>query len=171
MSAACPHPDAIAIGMAGARDESDRKRIRAAVEAVWGKVPLVVTHDLAIALAANDSPAKTKVLVLSGTGSCCYGESGKSTQKVGGWGHLLGDRGSGYEIALAALKEAIFQFDRNGKWGALGEQILRSLLLNEPNDLITWAQGATKFEIAALAPAVFATARDAIARRWLGLAG
>ena len=156
--------------MAGARDESDRKRIRAAVETVWGKLPVVVTHDLAIALAADVSQVKTKVLVLSGTGSCCYAESGGRTDKVGGWGHLLGDRGSGYEIALAALKEAIYQFDRNGKWGALGKQILRSLLLNEPNDLIAWAQGATKFEIAALAPVVFATTRDPISREVLNRA-
>jgi len=97
-----------------------------------------------------------RVLVLSGTGSCCFGRTtnGK-TAKIGGWGHILGDKGSGYEIGLRALKAAVYYYDRDGEWSGLGQRILRALQLNEPNHLIGWAQNASKAEIAALATEVF----------------
>ena len=167
---ACPHPAAVGIGMAGAREDSDRSRIRNAAEAIWGKVPLAITHDLAIALASAETDIPTKVLVLSGTGSCCYGESSGKTEKVGGWGHLLGDRGSGYDIAISALREVVYELDRKANFGPLGKAILRSLALNEPNDLIAWIQSASKAEIASVAPTVFSNSRDPIANEILARA-
>src|SRR6476659_9715746 len=72
------HPrglSALAIGMAGARTESDRERIRVAAEKVWPDVPCYATNDLETAIAAaelnNENETLPRVLVLSGTGSCC----------------------------------------------------------------------------------------------------
>lgn len=178
-----PKPAAVAIGLAGARGEPEWRRIRAAAGMVWPGVPCHATHDLETALAAVQSPRPkvqgpkskvgraaspfTQVLVLSGTGSCFFarGADGR-TARFGGWGHILGDKGSGYEIGLRALKACVFYLDRDGEWSRLGQGILRSLQLNEPNQLIPWAQAASKGEIAALAEEVFAAAaeRDAIAR-------
>ncbi len=172
IAAAFPKPDALAIGMAGARAESDRERIRCAAAKVWPKVPCLATNDLETALMAADSSAGIKeqdiprVLVLSGTGSCFFGRaSDGKTAKVGGWGHVLGDKGSGFEIGLRALKAVVYYLDRDGEWSALGQRLLRALQLNEPNELIGWAQNASKTDIASLAVEVFkaAAARDAIA--------
>lgn len=149
----------LAIGMAGARTESDRQRIRKAAEKVWPGVPCYATNDLETALAAGHTDgagAKARVLVLSGTGSCCYGQTDDNrTARFGGWGHLLGDKGSGYEIGLRALKASVYYLDRDGKWPALGQNILEALQLNEPEELIDWTRGAAKPEIAALAVPVF----------------
>ncbi len=76
IAAVCPKPAGIGIGMAGAREEADERRIRAAVEAVWGNVRVMITHAVTIALAAARTDSETKILVLSGTGSCCFGQSG-----------------------------------------------------------------------------------------------
>src|SRR5256885_4738154 len=96
------------------------------------------------------------VLVLSGTGSCCFGRTcNGQTAKVGGWGHILGDKGSGFEIGLRALKAVVYYYDCEGVWSKLGQRLLRKLQLNEPDDLIGWAQKAGKDEIAALAVEVF----------------
>ena len=163
-----PRPSALAIGMAGARTEQDRQRIRAAAASAWKGVPCLAANDLETALKAapHAEEVEADVLILSGTGSCCFGQNndGKSV-KVGGWGHILGDKGSGYEIGLRGLKASIYHFDRDGKWPLLGERLLRALMLNEPNDLITWAQTASKTDIAALAVEVFTawTAQDKIA--------
>ena len=166
---ALPKPAALGIGMAGARTEPDQARIRRCTEKLWPNIPCWVGNDLEVALAAAraDEPAATaRVLVLSGTGSCCFGRSrsGK-TAKVGGWGQVLGDKGSGFEIGLRALKAVVYYFDRDGEWSRLGQRILRVLQLNEPNDLIAWVQSANKTEIAALAVEVFAawSQRDRIA--------
>jgi N-acetylmuramic acid 6-phosphate etherase len=170
LAARFPPPDALGFGMAGVRNGADELRIRTAAASVWPGVPSLATHDLETALLASQRmyPGETcpRVIVLSGTGSCCYGRNGKgAVSKAGGWGHLLGDRGSGYEIGLDALRKVICASDRDGRWPALGRRILETLLLNEPNELIAWAQGAPKKEIAALAVPVFAAARrrDALA--------
>jgi len=161
-----PTPSALGVGMAGARTESDWKRIREAAGRIWRQIPCAATSDLETALAAtkhkthHSSPVtrhSADILVLSGTGSCCYGKNpaGKTT-KIGGWGHILGDKGSGYEIGMRALKVAVFYYDVDGIWPKLGERILNSLELNEPNDLIPWVQKVNKSEIAKLALQVFA---------------
>src|SRR4029078_1717830 len=132
-------------------------------------VPAQVTNDLHTALAAAPTPPEppvARVLVLTGPGSCCFGiaKSGGSA-KVGGWGHILGDKGSAYQIGLRGLKATIYHYDRDGVWPRLGQRLLRKLCLNEANDFIAWVQNATKADIAALAVEVFTAweDRDAIA--------
>ncbi|NBV21795.1 MAG: N-acetylmuramic acid 6-phosphate etherase [Proteobacteria bacterium] len=184
-----PQPAAVAIGLAGARGEAEWQAIRAAAAQVWPAVPCHATHDLETALAAVgtrqkakgkrqkgadgqalstlNSQLSTQALLLSGTGSCFFARAGDGrTARFGGWGHLLGDKGSGYEIGLRALKACVYYLDRDGEWSRLGQRILRALQLNEPNQLIPWVQAASKADIAALAEDVFAAAeeRDAIAK-------
>jgi N-acetylmuramic acid 6-phosphate etherase len=165
IAAGFPTPDAIGIGMAGARAESDRWRIRATAGKVWRGISCVATDDLETALLAADEPKGggegVRVLVLSGTGSCCFGKDAKGrTAKVGGWGHILGDGGSGYDIGLGALRGVVVQRDESGRWSALGKRILRRLRIAEPDELIAWAQGASKAEVAALAEEVFKAAAE-----------
>ena len=165
-------PAAVAIGMAGARTASDRLRIQKAAARIWPNVPVQATSDLETALLAADrklTPRFTqtrntglkpnhelRVLILSGTGSCCFGRTpGGRMAKVGGWGHILGDKGSGYEIGLRALKATLHSFDLTGQWPRLGSSILGRLQLNDPDDLIGWVQSGTKSEIAELATEVF----------------
>ncbi|HAV63556.1 MAG TPA: N-acetylmuramic acid 6-phosphate etherase [Verrucomicrobiales bacterium] len=163
------NPAAIAIGMAGVRGEDDREKVRQVATSVWRRTPIHTCHDLETALwAAGGSPDVTpRVIVLSGTGSCCYGRNpGGKTVKMGGWGHLLGDKGSGFEIGLRALKAVVYFLDRDNQWTRLGERILGSLQLNDPEQLIGWVQTAGKEQVAALAVQVFSAAdeRDPIAR-------
>src|SRR5687768_11017653 len=51
---ALPRPDALAIGMAGARTEADWARIRKAAGKAWPGVPCHATNDLETALMAAD---------------------------------------------------------------------------------------------------------------------
>ena len=163
-----PKPQAIAIGIAGARTWADQEDVRKSVQKTWPNTEFIrVTNDLETALAADSiNKKKSRILVLSGTGSCCYGKSiNGSTSKLGGWGHILGDKSSGYEISLRALKACVFYLDRDDTWSTLGQRILCRLQLNTPDQLIDWVAKANKPEIAALAKEVFAAwlKRDKIA--------
>jgi N-acetylmuramic acid 6-phosphate etherase len=164
LSARLPCPDGLAIGLAGAWAESDWSRIRSAAAKVWPEIPCYATHDLETALTAADDGSAAdglaRVLIVSGTGSACYGRKHGHGMIVGGWGQVLGDQGSGYDIGRRALQAVVEDYDRNGAWPRLGQRILRALLLNEPNALIDWAQAASKTEIAALAKEVFAARND-----------
>ena len=162
-----PKPDSICLGLAGAHGEEEFERIRGCAQKVWPGVQLKPTHDLETALSSCESirpakkPALPRVLVLSGTGSCFLGKThdGKWS-RFGGWGHVIGDKGSGYEIGLRALKACSFYYDRDGRWTRLGERILRALNMNSPQDFIPWSPHATKSEIAVLAKEVFAAKRE-----------
>jgi N-acetylglucosamine kinase-like BadF-type ATPase len=165
-------PSSIGIGMAGARTEADKDRLRRAASRIWPAVPCIATNDLDTALAAV--PERTvpfpRVLVLSGTGSCCFGRAPDGrTAKVGGRGHVIGDRASACDIGLRALRAVIADLDHRGKMGALGVAILNALTFNEPEQLIPWSVNASKTEIASLAITVFTVAAkgDKLAKRLL----
>ena len=177
---AMPRPHSLAIGMAGARTPADHARIRRAAAHIWPGVPCYASSDLETGLMAageGRSPRDrsrgrdphrelARVLILSGTGSCCFGRAADGhTVRVGGWGHILGDKASGYEIGLLGVKAVLNAYDSSGHWPELGRRILRALALNEPEDLVGWAQAAAKSEVAALAVEVFGAGaqRDKIA--------
>lgn len=170
---AFPKPSAVGIGVAGIWLENEARQVREAAARAWPEIPCHASNDLEIALetakmkSLNGSGKETQrtrgrasslpqVLILSGTGSCCFGKDARGhIVKMGGWGHLLGDNGSGYEIGLHALKAVVYAYDHDGKWPRLGQKLLRALQLNEPTELIDWIHSAAKTDIAALATEVF----------------
>jgi N-acetylmuramic acid 6-phosphate etherase len=162
-------PDRIGIGMAGVRSASDRERLSRAVATTWPGVPSVVGDDLVLALEAGEWPADcaAQVLQLSGTGSCCLGRHrAGTTVKIGGRGHIIGDRGSACDIAVHALRSTVTISDIDADWPRLGADMVAFLQMNDPESLIEWSMTASKAEIASLAQVVFeaaATRQDAIA--------
>jgi N-acetylmuramic acid 6-phosphate etherase len=165
-----PTPGAIGFGMAGARTTADQARVARIAAGVWKTAAIRVGNDLDIALDAAPQPkqpATANILVLSGTGSCCSGRNvAGQSERVGGWGHHLGDEGSGYSLGQTALQQAVHAWDRHRSWGALGSGILTALQLNEPNQLIGWVQTAEKKDVARLATVLFeaAAADDRLAK-------
>ncbi len=154
-------PDRIGIGMAGVRTAADRERLQRAVARLWPEIPTVVGDDLLLALEAEAWPADCagQVLLLSGTGSCCLGRHrGGSSVKVGGRGHIIGDRGSACDIAVHALRSTVTISDIEAGWPALGGDMLAFLQMNDPEELIEWSMTASKTEIASLAQVVFEAA-------------
>lgn len=179
LKARLPGPSAVGIGMAGVRTEEDRRRLRTCVAGVWPGVPVRVDHDLVTALEAASldasEPVDARVIVLSGTGSCCFGRNQEGlTAKAGGWGHQLGDQGSGHAIGHAGLREAISHLEHTGRIGPLARRLLAATGVADPEAWVAWMQSATKREVAALAPEVFAAAASgdprarAVVERCLG---
>lgn len=162
-------PQGIGLGLAGVRSASDRARVAAAAARVWPGVPSEVGDDLRPALEAVEWPADcdAQVLLVSGTGSCSLGRRRDGrTVKVGGRGHIIGDRGSATDIAQHALRSIVTISDIEDHWPALGADILHALQMNEPEALIEWSMAASKTELASLARVVFEAAntrRDEIA--------
>lgn len=178
IAAEVPSPAAVGIGMAGVVDEAERRQLREAAYQVWPRVACWTGNDLETALAAAREtaprPNRPCVVIISGTGASCFGHRpGRTPVLTAGWGHLLGDRGSGYDLALRGLQTAFEEYDRTGRWPRLGQRFLRALQLNSPNELITWVHAAGKTEISAVAVEVFAAtaAGDRLATRILRQSG
>ncbi len=162
-------PEAIGIGLAGVRQEVDLETLRTKVARIWPGVPCAPTDDLMTAMEAEPWPEScpTQILVLSGTGSCFLGRTRDGNElRIGGRGHILGDRASACDIAQHALRKVMAYYDSDERWSPLGVAILNQLQLNEPEALIDWSLVATKTELASVAKAVFESAQknqDAIA--------
>jgi N-acetylmuramic acid 6-phosphate etherase len=141
-------PNRAAICLAGCRTEPDRQRLRQLAHRAWPKAEVFVGSDLDSGLAAAFGN-KPGILVISGTGSVVIGRNAAGqTARAGGWGHLLGDHGSGYWIAMTGLRAAVREYDRHGR---VNPHLLRRLCLNSYDQLVEWVQRADKDEIAGLA--------------------
>jgi glucosamine kinase len=149
-----PSAAALCCGLAGAGRPQEREAVRIALT-IEGVAELIGVVGDAEAAMADAFPDGTGVLVVAGTGSIAWarGRDG-STIRVGGWGLLLGDEGSGYDIALAALRAVARAADGRSSPTTLTTALLTAIPLSIPDQLIAWAASATKAQIAALAPAV-----------------
>jgi glucosamine kinase len=110
-----------------------------------------VVNDV-IAAWAVGTRVSPGVAVISGTGSNMFGvnEAGESW-RTGGWGHLLGDEGSGYWIGLAGLKASLRCRDGLGPETALLERALRHYRLAAIEDIypLVYGKPLSNAEIAA----------------------
>jgi N-acetylmuramic acid 6-phosphate etherase len=159
---------AACLGLAGAGREEDQRLVREWAARVELAERVEVTTDVALLLAAG-TPAGWGLALVAGTGSVAYGRSEDGrTARAGGWGPLLGDEGSGYALALGALRAVTRAADGVGPASLLSERLLEALGLGAAQELIPWLRGAgrDRAQVAALVPLVLeAAARgDAVAR-------
>jgi glucosamine kinase len=160
-------------GIAGAGREAVRQSAEEAVSklglaqiARLGTDAKAAFHD-----AFGDGPG---ILLISGTGSVAWGRNERGVEgRVGGWGSLLGDEGSGYAIGLGALRRIVRAADGRAPATSLRRAILPHLGLDQAESLVTWAAEATKADIAAMVPVVVVCARagDSVAEEILSRAG
>lgn len=73
---------------------------------------ITMDSDAYVALFSGDETLARCVLIC-GTGSMVIGFDGEKTIVKGGWGHIIGDGGSAYSIAVNGLSEAVNLFDEN----------------------------------------------------------
>ena len=103
------------------------------------------------------------IMVLSGGGAVAYGRdaSGHSARS-GGWGHLLGDEGSGYWIGLEAIKMVFRANDGMEPKTALEGELMQRFEVAHVRDLMNkvYSGGISEPEIAGLVPIVDALARQ-----------
>ncbi|HEY8500003.1 MAG TPA: BadF/BadG/BcrA/BcrD ATPase family protein [Clostridia bacterium] len=143
----------ICIGTAGAGSIKNRELIRAIVNELDITSNIIVTTDCEAALyGALD--CGSGIIVISGTGSVCFGKNNDGqTHRAGGWGHLISDEGSAYYIGISILKQVMKSYDGCNHKTVLTDLVLNKLGLNEPPQLVDYVYNdrTGKSEIAALA--------------------
>lgn len=134
-----PRPaDALFLGLAGIGDEQDRVVVRRFVEAQRFADParVGIDHDIHITLAGGLA-GEPGIAVIAGTGSACYGVNARGESgRAGGWGYLLDDGGSGYQLALAGLRAVIRAEDGRGPATALTALLMQALQVNDHRAII-----------------------------------
>ena len=108
-------PAAIGAGMAGARGRPEFLEVESALRSVWPAArKIVVGQDTDSALSAAWGK-EDGFLVIAGTGSNVVGRVAGKKHGAGGHGHLLGDAGSGYDLAACGLRAVYRERDRQGR--------------------------------------------------------
>ena len=79
----------------------------------------------------------TGIISIAGTGAVTYGirEDG-SWKKVGGWGYLIGDDGSGYSLGRKALQLAVKSYDGTIEKNKFEEEIIKFFGLGSMRELV-----------------------------------
>jgi N-acetylglucosamine kinase-like BadF-type ATPase len=126
---------AIFLGMAGADREDEKTLVRDIMSRIGARSRIVVVNDALVALVAGigDAPG---VVIICGTGSIAYGRSADRAARAGGWGHVLGDEGSGYWIGRRALRAVARAADGRGPATSLTPRVLNHFAVAKPVDLV-----------------------------------
>jgi len=151
------------IGLSGVDRPGDRDALLPHLHDLAATVRL--TNDADLVLSAL--PGARGVAVIAGTGSIVLGrDASGATVRAGGWGHVIGDEGSGYELGRAALQAAARAADGRGPETALLGAIVDRYGLSDPSEMIDRVYHRwTKAEIARIASLVFALrGADPVAR-------
>ena len=143
-------------------------------DAIAGNLGAVRTEDWlvvndVVAAWATATGTGPGVAVISGTGSNVFGVGpGHVPWRAGGWGHLLGDEGSGFWFAIQSIKAALSDREASGPETALSERAPAFFGLETVEQLAAhlYSKPLTKGEISAFAAETARLARDgdAVAR-------
>jgi glucosamine kinase len=131
-----PRVDAAVAGAAGCDTPEAVAQMRGLLAAALPGAAVDVVHDSRLVLAAAGLDAG--IAVIAGTGSVVYGAAPDGREaRAGGWGHLLGDEGSGYWVVREAVRRVLAADDRGEPPGPLALRLLEATGGSDPPALIT----------------------------------
>jgi len=159
-----PTVECAVFGMAGLDTERDLQLLRRLVEHACNDLgikiaKIIVENDGLVATRGTlgDGPG---LALIAGTGSITYGVKGNVFIRVGGWGHRLGDEGSGFWIGKLGLMHVLRSLDGRESASGLTRTILEKLGLQSADDVVHWiySSSASVEQVAALAPFILSLA-------------
>lgn len=150
---------ALCIGAAGVSNPRLKQMIERAMAAAGvDRWCLAGDHEIALAGALEGEPG---CALIAGTGSICVGSDGAGhTVRAGGWGHLIGDEGSGYALGRDALRAVTRAWDGWGRSTVLTGLLDSQLGLGDRQSVVSYVYDGDKSRLAALAPLVERAATD-----------
>lgn len=163
-----PHPPAaICLGMAGVDRPNDAQIVQGILRRICRGTKTLVINDALVALEAG-APGQAGVVLIAGTGSIAYGrdDHGRAA-RAGGWGHVLGDEGSGFWLGCQAIRSVLRAIDHRGAPTSMSAPICAHFGVTRAQDLVhpVYDGGMRPRAVAAIAPIVgeAADAGDAVA--------
>ena len=151
-------------GLSGGDRPEDHIRLRPFVEDLAPAIRM--TNDAELILGAL--PDSVGLALVSGTGSIAFGRNTAGERvRSGGWGQIIGDEGSGYDLARRMFDAFAREVDGRGPATSLTTRLIEYLSLAEPHQLIAWVYrpDTSKGDIAGLSHIVVeeVQAGDAVA--------
>jgi len=151
------------LGIAGCSTEDDQRAVRAGVKPLDLAPPgsLTIDHDLRTAHAGAflDEPG---MVLIAGTGSCCYGRTSSGDEhRAGGWGSRLDDGGSATWLGLRAVAAWCRAVDGRGAASGLCDSLPEHLGVRSPRDAVALLEAPdSRARLSSLAPFVTRAAAE-----------
>lgn len=144
---------AICIGSAGVSNPDVVEYLKDAVKKKGFTCPVMIVGD---SMTAHAGALKNKdgIVLIAGTGAICFGRKiNEETMRVGGYGHLIDDEGSAYDIARRMMREVVRAADGRAEDTILRGLIFERLRISGVGDMISWLydKERSKKEVAGLA--------------------
>jgi N-acetylglucosamine kinase-like BadF-type ATPase len=163
-----PFIAAMYAGIAGTQHPEAAKKVHEALAKIFPEARVCVVTDLTLSLeATGQHPA---AVLVAGTGSAVIGRDAQGhLARAGGYGPVLGDQGSAYDMGRQAILAALRAGDRTGADSALGAQILRQLKCPSWTEVLERARSSADETFPRLFPVIasVADAGDEDARKLL----
>lgn len=118
-------------------------KLKKLIQSQVGIIPNLLVNDVVIAWAGG-SLGRDSVHAVCGTGSIIYGKHKEKDVRVGGWGPLIGDEGSGFYIGIETLREVTKQLDGRSPKSLLTELIFKEMKFESKYDLLEWTKNLGK---------------------------
>lgn len=143
----------IGVGAAGAGRPEDVEKLKTILKDIGFK-KYSVSSDAHIGLLAIHGKSDG-MMIISGTGSIGFAVKDSILYRKGGWGHVLGDEGSGYFIGLSLGKKLFQSFDIDENFPEkLLQEILKLTNTKDSGEFLKWIYKNDKGEIAKLSSIV-----------------
>lgn len=163
--------DGVFFGLAGIDTDKDYEVVSRALKTIPRIKSFELRNDTEILYYAA-TYGKPGIVVIAGTGANVYGKNSlNESWRAGDHGHILGDQGSAYYVAVEALRAAMKAYDGRGPSTALEAKICELYGVRDLGELpgVFYALGQGVSEIASLARYVAQVAEegDAVAAKIL----
>lgn len=143
----------IGVGAAGAGRPEDIERLESILREVGFK-KYVVSNDAHIGLLAIHGK-NNGMMIISGTGSIGFALKDSVLYRKGGWGHILGDEGSGYFMGLSLGKKLFHFLDKDEVFPEkILNEIFKEINTKNSGEFLKWVYRSDKGEIAKLSKIV-----------------
>ena len=134
-----------------------------------GIQPTLLVNDVVVGWAGG-TLGQDGVHIVAGTGTIAYGRCGRKEARTSGWGSIIGDEGSAYDLGRETLRRVSRQLDGRETPTLLKEMVFERLGLSSWQSLTEWVYSLKEIErrttIASLATVTYEAARngDLVAR-------
>ena len=143
---------AMFLGIAGITVGNHRERLLSDLKKCYSKSKIQIQSDTFNLFAMCESAS---MAVISGTGSVVFVKTGEEYKRIGGWGYLIDNAGSAYDIGRELLRTALYEEDMRMSPSRLSILLRKKLNVRTVWEVINTVYSEGKPYIAELASVVF----------------
>ena len=140
------------LGIAGISVGNHTERLYSDLKKYYPKIKIRIQSDTFNLFAMCDNAS---MAVISGTGSVVFVKTGADYKRIGGWGYLLDNAGSAYDIGREMLRTALYEEDMRKAPSRLANMLRKKLNTKTVWEHLNTIYSEGKPYIAELASVVF----------------